>query len=77
MSGTSPTDPLLDAKQICERHGGLVIEEGLDYIWDRKLRCHRNVVCWRVYRKLPYGRRTFIAKRRSTDALLALVKKLV
>jgi hypothetical protein len=77
VSGSATTDPLDDAKQLCEKHGGLVIEQGTDYIWDRLLRCHRNVVCWRVYRRLPLGRRTFIGKRRSTGALLALVKKLV
>ena len=77
MSGISSTDPLADAKQLCEEHGGLVIETVTDNYFDKQLGCWRYPTCWKVFRKLPGGRRTYLGKRRNAVGLLRLVRSLV
>lgn len=77
MSGTSTTDPLADAKQLCKQNGGLVIEESSYNFFDKVLGCWRFPPCWKVYRKLPGGRRTFLGQRRDPAALLRFVRKLI
>src|SRR5260221_5787378 len=77
VSGTATTDPIADAKQLCEQRG-LFITQVTDHVYDKALGCSRYVQAWVVYRKAPKGcRPSRLGKKRDPVQLLSFIKTLI
>lgn len=76
MSGTSTTDPIADAHQLCEGRGLFILAVS-DNFYDKKLGCRRSVQAWVVYRGKKGQHAARLGRRRNPRALLSYVRTLI
>jgi hypothetical protein len=77
VSDTSTADALSIAHDLCEKHGGIYFKRDTDNVWDASINNYRYPPCWKVFRKLPGGRSTYLGKRRDPAALLRYIRSLI